>query len=128
MIPEDLKYSREHEWVRVEGGVATVGITDHAQQEMGDLVFVELPTPGDTLEAGQPLGTVESVKAVSEVFSPVSGKVSEVNETLLDHPERINEDPHGEGWIARVTLGTDGVPSDLMDAAGYAAYLDAGGD
>ena len=126
MIPDDVKYSREHEWVRVENGVATIGITQHAQEQLGDLVFVELPGVGDAVETGNPMGTVESVKAVSEVFAPVTGKVVEINETLADHPERINEDPHGEGWIARIELGAAGEPGDLMTAAEYQAFIESG--
>ena len=128
MIPEDVKYSREHVWVRIAAETATVGITDHAQQELGDLVFVDLPAVGDKVEAAQPMGTVESVKAVSELFSPLSGEVVERNETLLDHPERMNEDPHGEGWMVRISCPGGTEPAGLMTAAEYQVFLDSGAD
>ena len=122
-FPEDLRYSREHEWVRVEGDVATFGITDHAQQELGDLVFVDLPRAGRTIRAGEPAGTVESVKAVSEVFAPIGGEVLEANGELLDHPERVNQDPYGQGWLARVRLTAGADLAGLMSASEYAAYV-----
>jgi glycine cleavage system H protein len=124
MIPDDVKYTKEHEWVRIEGNTVTVGITHHAQEEMGDLVFVELPRPGARVEAGKPMGTVESVKAVSEVFAPVTGKVLAVNDALADHPEHVNKDPHGAGWIARIAV--EGEPAGFMTAAEYRAFLGAG--
>ncbi|MFQ5670228.1 MAG: glycine cleavage system protein GcvH [Acidobacteriota bacterium] len=124
MIPEDLKYTREHEWIKLEGEMATVGITEHAQKEMGDLVYVELPAKGDQVETGKPMGTVESVKAVSEVFAPVSGEVVEVNSLLLDQPEKINEDPHGAGWMARIKLAGKVDSSALMSAAEYRSFLE----
>jgi glycine cleavage system H protein len=101
-IPEDLQYTKSHEWVRTEGDTATIGITDHAQDELGDVVFVELPEEGATFDAGESFGTVESVKAVSDLYTPVGGEVVEVNSTLEDAPEKINEDPYGEGWIAKL--------------------------
>jgi glycine cleavage system H protein len=101
-IPDDLQYTRSHEWVRTEGDIATVGITDHAQDELGDVVFVELPGEGATLEAGDSFGTVESVKAVSDLYTPVGGEVVELNSSLEDAPEKINDDPYGEGWIVRL--------------------------
>ena len=101
-IPEDLQYTKSHEWVRIEGDTATIGITDHAQDELGDVVFVELPGEGDTFDAGESFGTVESVKAVSDLYAPVGGEVVEVNTTLEDAPENINEDPYGEGWIVKL--------------------------
>ena len=100
-IPEDLQYTKSHEWVRMEGDTATIGITDHAQDELGDVVFVELPDEGATFDAGESFGTVESVKAVSDLYTPVGGEVVEVNSALEDAPENINEDPYGEGWIVR---------------------------
>jgi glycine cleavage system H protein len=121
MVPEDLKYTKDHEWVRLENGEATVGITHHAQEEMGDLVFVELPREGDTLSAGQVLGTVESVKAVSELFAPVSGEVIGINDALTDQPELINQDPYGEGWMLRVKVAD--LPGDLMSAGDYLALV-----
>ena len=101
-IPEDLQYTKSHEWVRIEGDTATIGITDHAQDELGDVVFVELPEEGDTFDAGESFGTVESVKAVSDLYTPVGGEVVEVNSALEDAPENINEDPYGEGWIVKL--------------------------
>jgi glycine cleavage system H protein len=115
-IPEDLLYTKSHEWVRIEGDTATIGITDHAQDELGDVVFVELPDEGATFEAGESFGTVESVKAVSDLYAPVSGEVIEVNSTLEDAPENINEDPYGEGWI--VKLRTTDEP-DLLSPEEY---------
>ena len=101
-IPEDLQYTESHEWVRIEGETATIGITDHAQNELGDVVFVELPSEGDAFDAGESFGTVESVKAVSDLYAPVGGEVVEVNSALEDAPENINEDPYGEGWIVKL--------------------------
>ncbi|HKS42068.1 MAG TPA: glycine cleavage system protein GcvH, partial [Blastocatellia bacterium] len=96
--PEDLNYTKDHEWIRVQGDVATVGITDHAQRQLGDVVYVELPKAGDKFEASEPFGSVESVKAVSEIYMPLSGSVVEVNDSLNDEPERVNTDPYGDGW------------------------------
>jgi glycine cleavage system H protein len=115
-IPEDLQYTKSHEWVRIEGDTATIGITDHAQDELGDVVFVELPEEGDTFDAGESFGTVESVKAVSDLYTPVGGEVVEVNSALEDAPENINEDPYGEGWI--VKLRTKG-EADLLSSEEY---------
>lgn len=122
-IPNDLKYSQSHEWIRVEGAVGTVGITDFAQHELGDIVFVEAPAVGASVSAGAQMGSVESVKAVSEVNSPVSGKVAEVNAEPADHPELLNTDPYGAGWIIKVTLSDAGELAGLMDAAAYAKYV-----
>ena len=115
-IPEDLQYTKSHEWVRIEGDTATIGITDHAQDELGDVVFVELPDEGATFDPGDSFGTVESVKAVSDLYTPVGGEVVEVNSTLEDAPENINEDPYGEGWI--VKLRTTDEP-DLLSPQEY---------
>lgn len=123
MVPSDRRYTKEHEWVRVEGGMGTVGITDYAQHELGDVVFVEMPKPGTKLKAGERLGTVESVKAVSDIFSPVSGEVIEVNESLAGAPETINSDPHGHAWLVKVRLSNAGEASALMDSAAYDAYI-----
>ncbi len=101
-VPEDLQYTKSHEWVRTEGDTATIGITDHAQEELGDVVFVELPEEGATLSAGDTFGSIESVKAVSDLYSPVGGEVIEVNTSLEEAPEKINEDPYGEGWIVKL--------------------------
>jgi glycine cleavage system H protein len=119
--PDDLRYSKEHEWVRAEDGRATIGITSFAADELGDIVFIELPETGSTLSQFGTFGVVESVKAVSDLFAPVSGEVAEVNEKLRDTPELLNSDPFGEGWIARVTLADDAELDNLMDAAAYAA-------
>jgi len=107
-IPEDLHYSKDHEWLRVEGDVALIGITDYAQNSLGDVVYVELPRVGEEFAANESFGSVESVKAVSEVFSPVSGTVSEVNEALNDEPEKVNGDPYGEGWMIKVRMSSPG--------------------
>jgi glycine cleavage system H protein len=121
MEPTDRKYTREHEWVKIEGDRGTIGITDFAQKQLGDVVFLELPEPGRKLRAHERFGTVESVKAVSELFSPVGGEVVEVNKALVDKPETVNSDPFGAGWMIRVRL--EGQPSDLMDAQQYADYV-----
>ena len=115
-VPQDLQYTRSHEWVRTEGDTATIGITDHAQDELGDVVFVELPDEGATFDAGESFGTVESVKAVSDLYTPVGGEVVEVNSSLEDAPEKINDDPYGEGWI--VKLRTSG-EADLLSPEEY---------
>ncbi len=120
-VPQDLQYTKSHEWVRVESGVATVGITDHAQDELGDVVFVELPEQGATLAAGDSFGAVESVKAVSDLYAPVGGEVVEVNGALEDSPEKINEDPYGEGWILKLRISTE---ADLLSAADYEKLLE----
>jgi len=123
MYPSEYRYTREHEWIKVEGSTATVGITDYAQHELGDIVYVELPKVGARLAASQPFGTVESVKAVSEVYAPVSGEVIAANDTLAQSPEIINKDPHGAGWLIRIQLANPAELSGLMDAAAYQAYL-----
>ena len=118
-IPEDLHYSKDHEWVRVEGNIATIGITDYAQNSLGDVVYVEVSKPGDELAANESFGSVESVKAVSELFTPVSGVVSEQNESLQDEPEAVNTDPYGEGWMIRVKMSSPGEVDSLLTAAEY---------
>ncbi|GIX31437.1 MAG: glycine cleavage system H protein [Porticoccaceae bacterium] len=126
-IPEDLRYLESHEWVRVDpDGTATVGITDHAQESLGDVVYVELPEVGAQLTAGDESGVVESVKAASDIYAPLSGEVIEVNEELLDHPERVNESPYVDGWFYRVRLSDPGELDDLLDAEGYRRLLDEG--
>ncbi len=115
-VPRDLQYTKSHEWVRREEGTATVGITDHAQDELGDVVFVELPEQGTSFSAGDSFGTVESVKAVSDLYAPVGGEVLEVNERLNDSPELINEEPYGGGWMIRLRISEDG---DLLSAEEY---------
>ncbi len=119
-VPEELQYTRSHEWVRTEGDTATVGITDHAQDELGDVVFVELPERGATFEAGEAFGTVESVKAVSDLYAPVGGEVIEVNSALEDAPEKINEDPYGDGWMLKLRASGGG---DLLSAEEYEKFL-----
>jgi glycine cleavage system H protein len=125
MYPENFRYTKEHEWVLAEGNAATIGITDHAQQELGDIVYVDLPKAGAKLEQGKSLGSVESVKAVSDVYSPVSGEVTEVNATLADKPEALNEDPHGAAWLVKVKLANPAELEGLMTAADYVAYIGA---
>ena len=122
-VPADLKYSKEHEWVRVEDDLATIGITDYAQEELGDIVNVELPDEGDTFAKDEAFGAVESVKASSEGFSPVGGKVVEVNEPLFDGPEMLNEDPYDEGWMVKLELSDSGELDELMDAEAYQQYV-----
>ncbi len=124
-IPENLHYSKDHEWVKVEGDTATVGISDHAQHALGDVVYVELPKVGDKFEAHEAFGSVESVKAVSELFSPVSGEVIEVNESLQDEPEKVNTDPYGEAWMIRIRVGSEGEVDSLLTSAEYEDYLKA---
>jgi glycine cleavage system H protein len=122
MSPDDRFYTKEHEWLKVDGDVGTVGITDHAQEALGDVVYVELPKVGDKLTGGQTFGTVESVKAVSELFVPASGEVTEVNSGLDDVPETINKDPYGAGWMIRIRFSNKSETSKLMSAAQYDDY------
>ena len=125
MVPEDLRYTKDHEWIRVEGDIGTVGITDHAQEELGDIVFVELPKVGAQLEQSASFGSVESVKAVSDVYSPASGQVTEINEALAEAPEKVNEDPYGQGWIMKLRLTDPQQVGKLMSAAEYTDYVGA---
>ncbi|MEE8462095.1 MAG: glycine cleavage system protein GcvH [Acidobacteriota bacterium] len=122
--PDGLLYSKEHEWILNENDVATLGITDHAQKELGDVVFVDLPEVGATFDANEAFGSVESVKAVSEVYLPVSGEVVETNESLLDAPEKINDHPYGEGWIIRIRLGDPSQLEALMSSQEYSKYVE----
>ena len=122
-FPPDCGYTKEHEWVRVQEGVAIVGITEYAQKELGDVVFVELPKVGDTFDTNETFANVESVKAVSEVFSPVAGEVLEVNQEIIDSPQLVNDDPYGDGWLIRVELTDADDLKDLMDADEYAEYV-----
>lgn len=126
MYPNEYKYSRDHEWVRVEGDVVVLGITEFAQRELGDVVFVELPQVGNSFDAGDELGTIESVKAVSEIYTPVSGEIIEANDSLNDEPEQINTDPHGDGWLVKIRMRNPGEISSLMDAATYEEYIKGG--
>lgn len=123
-IPKGLRYSREHEWVAVEDGIATVGITDYAQEQLGDVVYVELPEVGARVIKDEPFGVVESVKAVSDVFAPLSGTVTEVNGPLADSPEIVNDDPYGDAWMIRVELSDPGELEDLMTAADYKKFVE----
>jgi len=121
--PANLRYTKDHEWVRISGDIATFGISDYAQRELGDIVFVELPKVGAKIAVGQVFGSVESVKAVSEIYAPASGEVVEVNSPLRDAPEKINQDPHGAAWLIKVRLSSPAEINALMDAAAYEAYV-----
>jgi glycine cleavage system H protein len=123
MYPQEFLYTKEHEWIRVDEQIGTIGITDHAQKELGDIVYVELPKPGDHMAASESFGTVESVKAVSEIYSPVSGEVSAVNTKLQNNPEMLNSDPHGEAWLIQVHLSDRSEIEKLMTADEYEAYI-----
>ncbi|OFW34022.1 MAG: glycine cleavage system protein H [Acidobacteria bacterium RIFCSPLOWO2_12_FULL_60_22] len=123
MYPAHFRYTDQHEWVHLEGNIATVGITEHAQKELGDIVFVELPKVGDSVESGKPCGTVESVKAVSEIYSPVTGVVAETNTALLETPEWINQDPHGKAWMIKVSLSGPAPSDKLLTAEQYEEYI-----
>jgi glycine cleavage system H protein len=126
MVPAELRYTKDHEWVRVDGDEATVGITDYAAQQLGDIVFVELPDSGRTLDQFATFGVVESVKAVSDLFSPLSGTVSGTNEELTGKPELVNSDPYGGGWMVRLEVGDAGQLDELLDASAYDALIAAG--
>ena len=118
-IPENLKYSKDHEWIAIEGDTVTIGITDYAQGELGDVVFVELPGEGDSFEVQDAFGTIEAVKAVSDLYCPISGEVKEINEALEDAPETVNKDPYGEGWMIKLKISDSSQLDDLLDAAAY---------
>lgn len=122
-IPENLKYTSEHEWIRFEGDVAYVGITDYAQEQLGDIVFVDITAEGETLKAGEVFGTIEVVKTISDIFLPVDGEVLEQNEALADQPELVNKDPYGEGWLVKIKPAAGADMSSLLDAAAYKALL-----
>ncbi|GAP69601.1 glycine cleavage system H protein [Bacteroidales bacterium 6E] len=124
-LPENLKYTQDHEWILVDGDVATVGITDFAQGELGDIVFVEIETEGETLDKGEIFGTVEAVKTVSDLFMPVTGEVIEVNETLADNPEAVNKDPYGTGWMIRIKISDESEIANLMSAEDYKKMIEA---
>ena len=125
MYPANFHYTKEHEWVRVEGDVGVVGITDHAQKELGDIVYVDLPKPGTQLDQGKTLGSVESVKAVSDIYAPVSGEVVEVNALLSTAPEKLNEDPHGDAWLVKLKLSAPDEIKRLLSAEDYQNYVGA---
>lgn len=126
MYPSEYLYSREHEWVRVEEDVCVLGITEFAQQELGEVVFVELPEAGQVFDANDELGTIESVKAVAEVYTPVAGEIVDVNEAVVDDPELLNEDPHGEGWLVKVRFSSAADLKSLMNAEEYEEYVKSG--
>ena len=131
MVPDELLYTKDHEWIRVEGQEAVVGITNHAQNELGEIVFLDLPEPGRTVRAGEEFGTVESVKAVSEIYSPVSGEVTAVNRFLMENPDNsatVNKDPYGEGWLVRLRFSDPAEVKKLLDRASYEGYLTEAAD
>src|SRR5258708_2065089 len=122
-VPANLRYTKDHEWILADGGQGTIGITDHAQEALGDIVFVDLPPVATECKAQSVFGTVESVKAVSDLFAPASGEITELNETLKDQPELVNTDPYGKGWLIKITLSNAGELAKLMSADEYAAYV-----
>jgi glycine cleavage system H protein len=125
--PKELFYTKDHEWATIDGDTATIGITDFAVSQLGDITLVELPEIDDSVEAGETMGTVESVKAVSELYSPISGQVMEINEKLEEEPELVNEDPFGQGWMIKITISDMGELDSLLDADAYAAHCEEGG-
>ena len=125
MYPENFRYTKEHEWVLVEGDTGMIGITDHAQEELGDIVYVDLPQVGARLETGKSLGSVESVKAVSDIYAPLSGEVLEINSLLADAPEKLNQDPHGTAWLVKIRLDAPAEALNLLSAADYQTYIGA---
>lgn len=126
MYPDDYRYTTEHEWVRVEDDIAVLGVTDFAQKELGEVVFVELPQVGHVYDAGDEIGTIESVKAVAEVFTPIAGEIVEINEALADDPELVNEDPHVDGWLVKIRYSASSDLDSLMDAEAYGEFVQQG--
>ena len=124
-FPTNVKYTKEHEWIRLEGDVAYVGITDYAQEQLGDIVFVDIPTEGETLAADEVFGTIEVVKTISDLFLPVTGEILEQNEALADQPELVNQDPYGEGWLIKMKPANAADLDNLLDAEGYKAVVNA---
>jgi glycine cleavage system H protein len=124
-IPAELKYTKDHEWIKIEGNTATVGVTDYAQGELGDVVFIEIETEGETLDKEEVFGTIEAVKTVSDLFMPVGGEVVEVNPSLEDAPDTVNKDPYGEGWLIKINFSDDSQLEDLLDAKGYEELINA---
>jgi glycine cleavage system H protein len=122
--PDDRLYSKSHEWIRLDGDVGMVGISDHAQKELGEIVFVDLPEIGEIFDAGQEFGTIESVKAVSELFLPLAGEIVEINKVLADEPGAVNEDPHGDGWLVKVKVSSSGDTGSLLNAANYEKFIE----
>lgn len=127
MYPQEYRYSKDHEWVRDEDETLTVGITEFAQSELGDVVYVELPEVGTKFDADDEVGTIESVKAVAEVYTPIAGEIIEINEALAEGPEKVNDDPHGEGWLFRIRPSSEGQADDLMTAEAYEAFIQSEG-
>jgi glycine cleavage system H protein len=125
MYPNDYSYSKDHEWIKVEGGEATIGITDYAQKQLGDIIFVELPAVGKALDAGQPIGVVESVKSVSDIYAPIGGEIAAVNENLTQAADLINKDPHGGGWIVRMKIRDKAELDGLMTASDYEKHIES---
>lgn len=123
-LPSNLKYTKDHEWIKIEGDVATVGVTDFAQGELGDIVYVEVETLGDTMDRDEVFGTVEAVKTVSDLFLPLSGEIIEFNDSLESEPEKVNSDPYGEGWMIKIKISNPAEIEDLMDDAGYKALVE----
>ena len=126
MYPEEFKYSKDHEWIRIDDDICVVGITDYAQDELGEVVFVEMPEPGQSFAAHDEIGSIESVKAVAEVYTPVSGEIVEVNEALEEAPEMVNKDPHGDGWMVKIRFTSADELGELMDVEAYRQFLDSG--
>lgn len=126
MYPTEYRYTREHEWVKIEDDICTLGITDFAQKELGEVVFVELPEAGQVFDTGGEIGTIESVKAVAEVYTPVAGEIVEINESLADDPQTLNEDPHGDGWLVKIKFSASSDFDELMDAEAYEAFTREG--
>lgn len=122
-FPEDLKFSKEHEWVRVSGNIATIGVSDYAQDQLGEVVFVELPDEGEEFEKDDAFGVIESVKSVNDIYAPLSGRIIEVNDPVVDSPEIVNEDPYGEGWLVKIEISDPKELSELMSAKDYEAYI-----
>jgi len=122
-IPDNLKYSKEHEWLKIEGNLAIVGITDFAQSQLGDIVFVDIPTRGETLEKGEVFGAIEAVKTVADAFMPVSGTLEEINQLLEDAPQTVNEDPYGKGWMVKIRMSNPGEVDDMLDARAYGELI-----
>jgi glycine cleavage system H protein len=125
MVPENLRYTKDHEWIRLEGDSGVIGITDHAQEELGDIVYVELPKAGARLEQASSFGSVESVKAVSDIYCPVSGEVTEINQALAESPEKVNDDPYGNGWLIKLKLTNTAQVDQLMTPAQYTEYINS---
>lgn len=123
-IPENLKYTKDHEWIKVDGDTATVGVTDFAQQQLGDVVFVEVETEGETLKKGDVFGTIEAVKTVSDMYMPISGEISEFNEKLEDAPETVNEDPYGDGWMVKIKIDNEDEINELLSAEDYKSEVE----